>query len=581
MDDEVFFQSASFKEFFRGKNVRPLMEVTGISRIEFLKQCSKTIERTMQVAEQEVRDRLGASCSEEDITEARNEGSRAAYRELGKAYLFFFVVGVLGKKWLNTDYAYRLCADIQQNKWLLSVMLWVIAREHYKSTLITCFSTLWEIVREPNNTYAIISYNQDRARSFLSVIKSEIEKNETLRSLYPEVFWENPANGYEYLPDGRKITWEWNSTKIEVKRTIQCKEKTIECSGADGGGITGMHFSHLLMDDIETDDSVKTEGYIDRFTEAVTNIFNAGQAENLHVTMVGTFYARNDMYCNLIKSSIVKEAIIQSAIDYKTGDPIKMSKRAFLEKRSTLTPAVFATQYLCDPSMSESSRFSLSMVRRWDASRTNGLNVYTFVDPAGTITNKSDYTAMLTVGYDALKNIMVLDVIRDKLNMESKFDRLVEIYKRYRPITIYYEKVSMQADIDYLTARMSEYNLRFPITAITPKKGISKEQRIDIIYPEMSRIYFPYKCIHRNWQNVDEDMLDSFITEEMLPFPQASHDDVMDTLAMAVSALFGNLVTIPDIYGQDGFNDNQPYGSGSIGGYNPMSYIKEQLRIAE
>ena len=571
-----YSRSVTFNEFFKGRNIRGLEKIKGLSRTEFWEECNKVIARVIAESIAIAEDENGGTLSPQQLKAARFEGWKTAWRSLGRTYLFFFVVKVLrNEKWLDNDYTYRLCEDVQANKWKFHVMLWVIAREHFKSTIITAFSTLWEIINNPDLTFAIISYNDDAASGFLSIIKTVCENNELLRMLYDDVIWPEPAKGYMYLEDGTKKTWSWTNSELEFKRTIMCKEKTIQASGVGGGAITGMHFSRLIMDDIETSDMVKTSNYIATLRDSVVNLFNAGQSEDLRVTMVGTFYARNDMYCDLILKGIINQSIIQPCIDLETGHAIKLTDEQLAERLKNCTPTDAATQWFCDPSLSENATFNYDKIKRWSPSNLRGLNIYTFVDPAGTVTNKSDYTCILTVGYDSLGNIMIIDIIRDKLLLDQKFFNLASIVRKYQPKNIFYEKVGMQADIEYMQSKMSEYNIRFPITQFIPKKGIAKEVRIESIIPEMDNIYFPFNCFHKNWQGVDEDMCDTLIRDEMMAFPKCDHDDALDTIAMAVSAKTGGLINIPKNTELDNSLQNNIT---QITRYNPLEYAKNKQK---
>ncbi|MCI6403534.1 MAG: hypothetical protein MR820_05565, partial [Prevotella sp.] len=119
-----------------------------IERLAFKRRCLNIIHDATAMAE-----------TEEEAEQARIQ----AFRDLGEKSLYFFVVFCLGLDWTDNDYGYRLCMDVQYNKWN---KLWCIAREHYKSLIITCASTLWELIRDPNRTYCIISYKSDAAEGF-------------------------------------------------------------------------------------------------------------------------------------------------------------------------------------------------------------------------------------------------------------------------------------------------------------------------------------------------------------------------------------------------------------------------------
>ena len=451
------------------------------------------------------------------------------------------------------------------------------AREHYKSTIITKISTLWEIMQNPENTYCIMTFEEGLSVDFLGYIKTQCETNELLRALYPDVIWEDPAKGYQVDEStGVKTTWTWNSTALEFRRQSHPNEKTVEAFAVRGGSITGRHFSHLIMDDIETESMTKTENFIENMKNTVTNLFKAGRSDDLHVTMVGTFYTVNDLYCKLIKDDIIDESIIQSAIDQETRHPIKYTDEAMEQVIKSSTPAIFATQVMCDPSFSISAKFVYDRILRWHPVNLDGLNIYVFVDPAGTKTNRSDYTAILTAGYDINRNVMVIDLIRDKLTLDEKFSHLARIMRRYRPIAIYYEQVGMQADIAYLQQKMQQTNIRFPIIPESPPRGVTKQVRIEQIIFRMNTIYLPHPGdnVFINWQGVPEDMVESMVNDEMMPFPNATHDDALDTLAKAVAAMDGGFVAVPDM-------EELRTGAGAGGqieaDYDPMDYAKRLI----
>lgn len=570
--------SATFRKFFEGRNYRWLEPVRGMDRVTFLTKCADIVERTARESLEMAVEAAGPKgLSERGRRDALDSGRMAAMRRLGLSYLFYFAVVILKHDWLNNDYAYRLCLDVQKNKWSKHVMLWIIAREHYKSTIITKISTLWEIMQNPENTYCIMTFEEGLSVDFLGYIKTQCETNELLRALYPDVIWEDPAKGYQVDEStGVKTTWTWNSTALEFRRQSHPNEKTVEAFAVRGGSITGRHFSHLIMDDIETESMTKTENFIENMKNTVTNLFKAGRSDDLHVTMVGTFYTVNDLYCKLIKDDIIDESIIQSAIDQETRHPIKYTDEAMEQVIKSSTPAIFATQVMCDPSFSISAKFVYDRILRWHPVNLDGLNIYVFVDPAGTKTNRSDYTAILTAGYDINRNVMVIDLIRDKLTLDEKFSHLARIMRRYRPIAIYYEQVGMQADIAYLQQKMQQTNIRFPIIPESPPRGVTKQVRIEQIIFRMNTIYLPHPGdnVFINWQGVPEDMVESMVNDEMMPFPNATHDDALDTLAKAVAAMDGGFVAVPDM-------EELRTGAGAGGqieaDYDPMDYAKRLI----
>lgn len=551
--------------YFKGLNIRELQEPS-LTRLQFKAQCANII-LGVEGKYKEVYLEEHPNATEDELAKIGAQGRMDAIRELGKRSSFFLATEILQQDWLDSDYAYMLCQEVDLNKW--KVNLWVLAREHLKSLIITGLSTLREILEDPNRTFCILSFKPDTAISFLATIRTWIEGDgdgpTLLRYLYKDIFWENPRKGFEYDENGVKHEWTWNQSQITVKRSENRKEPTIGTAGIEGGSITGMHYHGLIFDDAETEDSVTTPDSIEKLTNKVTNLFNAGQTGDLKFVMIGTFYAREDVYCRLLKMHICKSAIVQDCWRsdgtpaykhhcYKTEilpdgrekkHYVGYTKEMLDEKIGSMTPVVAATQMRCDPSMSNNNSFDLTWIKRWPAVNIRGLNVFTVVDPAGDPTKRADYTSILTFGVDSQKYIYVIDLIRDKLTLDQKYARLVEIKHRYNPISVFYERVSMQADIAYLERCMNETNMRFNI--IEFKTTTNKVLKISNLIPTMKRgmILFPDHCWHINWQGEMEDMLDSLIVDEMMSFPNCQHDDGLDTLSMANELVNSNSIPVP------------------------------------
>jgi hypothetical protein len=68
--------------------------------------------------------------------------------------------------------------------------LW--ARYHYKSSICTFAGCLQEIIIDPEITIAIMSGSNKIAQPFLVQLQEEMERNETLKRIHPDVFWDEP-----------------------------------------------------------------------------------------------------------------------------------------------------------------------------------------------------------------------------------------------------------------------------------------------------------------------------------------------------------------------------------------------------
>lgn len=534
IDPRELFGSINY-EILQGYPYRGLEPTTGLSRLEFKKLCLSTID----------------SVAKEYKTPSEQEQARmTAIRAIAEKSLFFFVIFVLNLTWVDSDYGYRLCNDVQKHKWN---SLYCIAREHYKSLIITCASTLWELVKDPNRTYLFGSYNVSQAQSFLGNVKKWCEEIELLKMVWPDVFWEDPTKGYEILPNGKRVTWTWTQKALEFKRTRLSKEKSIEVTGIQGGLRTGGHFSHIIFDDAETPDTVVTPDSIQKCYESIVMATNIGQTANLNMCFIGTFYAKDDLYVRLIQHNYFKDSVvIQPCYDWDTKEPILFTQKQIFEKLEKMGLDAFLTQMLCDPSLSQASAFKSDWWRRWDATNLVNLNVYIVVDPAGNKQNKdNDNSVMLVAGIDSFANIMIIDIVRDKLSSETKFRTLIDLYGKYRPIGVYYEQESMQSDIALLNTQMGVVNIRFPIIPFNMKKHGSKKIRIDMLQTPLmnGQIWFPEHAWHYNYKQEREDMIESLRVQEYVGYPLIQHDDGLDCLASTYIMLLNKVLLIPNKQG--------------------------------
>jgi hypothetical protein len=118
-----------------------------------------------------------------------------------------------------------------------------------KSTIITYAGSIQEVLRDPEITIGIFSHTAPNAKKSLAQIKKELEQNEFLKALYPDVLWTDP----------KKQAPVWSLEKgIVVRRTSNAKELSIEAHGLVDGMRTGAHFLLLNYDDVVTRESVTT-----------------------------------------------------------------------------------------------------------------------------------------------------------------------------------------------------------------------------------------------------------------------------------------------------------------------------------
>ena len=447
------------------------------------------------------------------------QDEQAVMAALGRNDLFFLLVRIFNRKDIDNDWLYERCKEVQANP-DGHLDLW--AREHYKSTLITYGLTIQNILNDPEITVGIFSHTRPIAKGFLRQIKLELEQNDLLKELYPDVLYAEP----------RKESPRWSEDNgICVKRKTNPKEATIEAHGLVDGQPTSKHFSLLIYDDVVTRESVSNPDMIAKVTEATRLSFNLG-AHGGSRRFIGTRYHFNDTYRTIIEEKIAIPRIHTATIDGSVeGEPVFLDRETLATKRRDFGPYVFACQMLQNPKGDEVQGFKKEWLMFWDAENRKNLNIYILVDPASSKKIQSDYTVMLVIGLGADNNYYVIDGIRDRLNLTEKANCLFEFHKQYKPISVGYEKYGMQADIEHYKDKMNRSNYRFGIYELGGKTP--KIDRIKGLIPlfEQQRIYLPKKLNKIDYEGKVYSFTQSFINDEYTSFPVPYHDDMLDCLA--------------------------------------------------
>jgi predicted phage terminase large subunit-like protein len=143
------------------------------------------------------------------------------------------------------------------------------------------------------------------------------------------------------------------------------------------------------------------------------------------------------------------------------------------------------------------------------------LNIYATVDLASSISQRADYTVIMIFGLTSERDILILDIIREKFEASSHLKLIESIYQKWEPRSIGIEKVQYQ--ISLIEAAKAK---GYPVVSLIPDKD--KLQRALPIVHQMKegKVYF-----HKNayWLNEFE--------RELLNFPNSEHDDQVDAFA--------------------------------------------------
>lgn len=480
--------------------------------------------------------------------------------ELGRLDRFFLLTVLLGRSDAKHPWLYARCREVEREP---DGYLDLWAREHYKSTIITFAGAIQEILKNPEITIGIFSFNKPTARKFLRQVKYEFESNQALIALYPDVLYADP----------KKESPRWSEDSgIVVKRQGNPKEATLEGHGLVDGQPTGAHFLLRIYDDVVTLESITSPDMVNKTTDAWSlsdNLGARGDSGLARAWHVGTRYSFGDTYNAMMEMGAVIPRIYPATDNgMLDGEPVFLPKHVWADKKKKQTTSTLAAQMLQNPAAGNNAIFQKGWLKFMDV-RPATLNVYIMVDPASSRKKGSDKTAMAVVGIDSAMNRWLLDGWHHKMGLAERYMRLKELRKVWmrmpgvQSVRCGYERYGSTSDLEYFDEKMEQDKDNFEIIELAwPREGPgSKTDRVQRLEPHFrnGRFFLPAVIkdagglpteskaqqamrdsgqafrIYKPTMRRDEEgrlySLNKNFLEEFLVFPFCVHDDLIDAVS--------------------------------------------------
>jgi predicted phage terminase large subunit-like protein len=460
-----------------------------------------------------------------EILESKNT---AAQRKLCRDDLFFLLTVACKRKDIDHSWLYARCREVQASP-DGHLDLW--AREHGKSSIITFAKSIQDLLINPDTLIGIFSHTRPIAKGFLDQIKRELEQNQFLKDLFPDVLYQNPAT--------ESPKWSLDNGII-VKRKTNPKEASIEAWGIVDGQPTSKHFTILVYDDVVTKESVTTPDQIKKVNSSWQLSLSLGDKEG-RARYIGTRYHINDTYRLMMDQGSVIPRIYPATHNGKIdGDPVFLSVESLAKKRRDQGPYIFSCQQLQDPVADKAMSFKEEWLCYYETlGDTSRWNKYIIVDPAHSKKTSADYTVMEVIGLAPDGNYYLLDAVRDRMNLTQRTNKLFELHRLHAPRATGYERYGMQSDVEHIQGEMERRNYRFQITELGG--SLAKEDRIKKLIPvyEQKRFYSPKRLAFVDCEGVTRDYVQAFNSDEYLAFPVCVHDDMLDCRARILDEKLG------------------------------------------
>lgn len=172
----------------------------------------------------------------------------ASFRQAAERDLYFFLTAVLGYTFFTPMLHKPLCEFIQDPTYMRKLL--IAFRGCGKSTIISQGTPLHAFVQpKQSNVYwpgllgvdtrlLLACETIGRGKDHLSIIRSTLEHNPRLRSLWPHVAWVNPDRDAK----------TWNNEEFILPRTQHRAEPSMRCVGVNAA-TAGMHPDGKIEDD--------------------------------------------------------------------------------------------------------------------------------------------------------------------------------------------------------------------------------------------------------------------------------------------------------------------------------------------
>jgi len=395
---------------------------------------------------------------------------------------FFLLTGPLHRSDADHPWIFERCREVERDP---DGYLDLWARYHYKSTICTFAGIIQEVMCDPELTACILSCTKDIARAFLTQIQQELEANDELKTLYPDVLWASP----------RKEADRWSrETGIVVKRKGNPKEATVEAYGLIDAQPISRHYRLLVYDDIVTPELVGNPEIIKKVTERWELSDNLGTLGETRKWHQGTRYSFGDTYGVILERSVLKARIYPATDDGTLkGKPILLTPERWEEVKTTQRSTVSA-QMLLNPIAGNEAVFRAQWLRGFEV-RPAILNVYILCDPSKGNTNRSDRTAIAVIGIDPHDNKYLLDGVRHRMRLSERYQFLKQLYDFWstqpgvQTCQVGYERYGAQVDTEVIEEWQRRDKVVFPIEELAfPREGKhSKRDRVERLEPDLKR----------------------------------------------------------------------------------------------
>ena len=302
-----------------------------------------------------------------------------------------------------------------------------------------------------------------------------------------------------------------------------------------GGAITGRGADLLIIDDPHSEQDAMSEKAFENAYEWYTSGPRQRLQPGGQIVLVMTRWSKKDLTGILMDNQkkikgdqwevVEFPAIMDHGTEKKPVWPEYWKLKELESVKATLPAGKWNAQWMQQPTSEEGALIKREWWRKWDKEFLPDVTyVIQSYDTAFLKKETADYSAITTWGIfypeeGGKPNIILLDSIKDRFEFPELRREALEQYKYWNPDMVIVEQKASGTPLTHELRQMD-----IPVMTFTPSRGNDKHVRVNSCAPlfEAGLIWAP-----------DEQYAEEMI-EECASFPYGDHDDLVDSMTMAI-----------------------------------------------
>jgi predicted phage terminase large subunit-like protein len=387
-----------------------------------------------------------------------------------------------------------------------------------KSEMTSWMLPAWFLGKFPHKKIMQASHTAELAHNFGRKVRNLVD-SDIYHTVFPDV----------ELSSDSKAAGRWHTSKRGEYHALGV-----------GGAAAGKGADIFIIDDPISEQEALAAESNPEIHDKVYEWYTSGPFQRLQpggaIVILMTRWSKRDLVGQVLKSAAQRDTQEWEVIEFpailpsgKSLWPEFWSVKELEEKRDGLSFAKWSAQYLQDPVSEASAIIKRDWWQIWEEDNPPECE-FTLQswDTAFEKNNRADYSACTTWGVfyrrdpvtkrdDA--NIILLNAYKDRLEFPELKAKALQHYKKWEPDGIIIEKKSSGAPLIYELRAMG-----IPVQEFTPTRGNDKISRLNGVADIFAsgKVWAP----KRTWAEE--------VIEEVASFPAAEHDDITDTVSMAL-----------------------------------------------